>query len=99
MHSLAVVDRHGANLADRNRKITGPLASSSKLGGMASLVPSLPFRGGPRGPDRCLACGKRIGSRDDAIRLRGEVRVHRSCATYEARRRRYGAERLGFPLR
>jgi hypothetical protein len=66
---------------------------------MAFLMPSLPFRGGPGGPDRCLACGKRIGSRDDAIRLRGEVRVHRGCATYEARRRRYGAERLGFPLR
>jgi hypothetical protein len=52
-----------------------------------------------RSSERCLACGGRIGSRDEVMRLRGDVRVHRRCATYEARRRRVGAERLGFPPR
>ena len=63
---------------------------------MTPLVPS--FESEP-GPERCLACGKRIGGRDEAVKLRGNVRVHRRCATYQVRRRRYGAERLGFPPR
>ena len=66
---------------------------------MAFSMLSLAFGARESGHGRCLACGGRIGARDDAMRLRGDVRVHRRCATYEARRRRYGAERLGFPAR
>jgi hypothetical protein len=66
---------------------------------MAFPMPNLALRPRPGGAESCLACGGRIGSHDDALRLRGDVRVHRRCATYEARRRRYGAERLGFPPR
>ena len=32
-------------------------------------------------------------------RLRGGTIVHRDCATYDMRRRRVGAERLGYPPR
>jgi hypothetical protein len=66
---------------------------------MAFPMPNLTRGTRPAGGGRCLACGGRIDARDDAIRLRGDVRVHRRCATYEARRRRYGADRLGFPPR
>jgi hypothetical protein len=61
-------------------------------------MPSLPpFR--DDSSSRCLVCGKRIGQRDDALRLRGNTRVHKRCATYDVRRRRYGSERLGYPPR
>jgi hypothetical protein len=59
----------------------------------------LPSFGSEPGPNRCIACGKRISGSDEAVRLRGSVCVHRCCATYQLRRRRYGAERLGFPPR
>jgi hypothetical protein len=59
----------------------------------------LPSFGSEPGPNRCIACGKRISGREQAVRLRGTVRVHRRCATYQLRRRRYGPERLGFPPR
>ena len=29
--------------------------------------------------------------------MRGETLVHKRCATYQMRRRREGAERLGYP--
>jgi hypothetical protein len=65
---------------------------------MAPLISRLPLLGRDEAL-RCLACGQRIGSLDETLRLRGNARVHRRCATYEARRRRVGSERLGFPLR
>jgi hypothetical protein len=45
----------------------------------------------------CLACGRALTGRDEQMRLRGGVLVHRACATYEMRRRRTGDERLGYP--
>ena len=45
----------------------------------------------------CLVCGGRIGARDERVRIRGELHVHRQCATYSMRRRRTGSARLGYP--
>jgi hypothetical protein len=36
----------------------------------------------------CFACGRAILRSDDALRVRGGSVVHRSCATYSARRGR-----------
>jgi hypothetical protein len=55
----------------------------------------------PRGGGRpvCLVCGRGVSQGDERVRLRGGVVVHRGCATYDMRRRRTGAERLGHPHR
>jgi hypothetical protein len=45
----------------------------------------------------CLMCARAIGDRDEQIRLRGGAMVHRTCATYDMRRRRTGEARLGYP--
>jgi hypothetical protein len=45
----------------------------------------------------CFACGRGISPHDSRIRVRGGTVVHRSCATYQLRRRRTGLERLGYP--
>jgi len=45
----------------------------------------------------CLMCGRAVAPRDDRMRLRGGVVVHRACATYDMRRRRTGRARLGYP--
>ncbi|HKF81199.1 MAG TPA: hypothetical protein VKB17_10270 [Thermoleophilaceae bacterium] len=47
----------------------------------------------------CLVCGRAVAPRDDRMRLRGGVVVHRACATYNMRRRRSGPRRLGYPRR
>ena len=47
----------------------------------------------------CLACGRPVSDRDETIRIRGGTVVHRRCATYVARRRRTGSDRLGYPRR
>jgi adenine-specific DNA methylase len=50
----------------------------------------------PRGGrPTCVVCGRSISPRDERLRLRGGTVVHRSCATYDMRRRRVGAARLG----
>jgi hypothetical protein len=36
----------------------------------------------------CFACGRTISPQDAWLRVRGGSLVHRSCATYELRRRR-----------
>jgi hypothetical protein len=53
----------------------------------------------PRGDGRqpCLVCGRSVSARDERLRLRGGVLVHRACATYDMRRRRTGSARLGYP--
>ena len=45
----------------------------------------------------CLVCGDSVSPRDERMRLRGGTVVHRRCATYDMRRRRVGAARLGYP--
>jgi hypothetical protein len=45
----------------------------------------------------CVVCGDAVMPRDDSMRLRGGVVVHRRCASYEMRRRRVGEARLGYP--
>jgi adenine-specific DNA methylase len=45
----------------------------------------------------CVVCGRAVSERDEQMRLRGGVLVHRACATYEMRRRRTGDARLGYP--
>jgi adenine-specific DNA methylase len=45
----------------------------------------------------CLVCGRAVSERDEQMRLRGGARVHRTCATYDMRRRRVGEARLGYP--
>ncbi|MFL5869369.1 MAG: hypothetical protein ACJ766_19865 [Thermoleophilaceae bacterium] len=45
----------------------------------------------------CLVCGRAVAPRDERMRLRGGVVVHRACATYDMRRRRVGSGRLGYP--
>jgi hypothetical protein len=47
----------------------------------------------------CLVCGRGVSNDDDRMRLRGGAFVHRTCATYDMRRRRTGSERLGYPSR
>jgi hypothetical protein len=47
----------------------------------------------------CLICGRGLASGDERLRLRGGAFVHSGCATYDMRRRRTGAERLGYPGR
>jgi hypothetical protein len=49
------------------------------------------------GRPSCLVCGRAVAPRDERMRLRGDVVVHRACATYEMRRRRVGSGRLGYP--
>jgi hypothetical protein len=44
----------------------------------------------------CLVCGRTV-SETDQMRLRGGAFVHRTCATYDMRRRRTGEGRLGYP--
>jgi hypothetical protein len=52
----------------------------------------------PRGGrPACLVCGRFVRSSDERLLLRGGTVVHRSCATYEMRRRRVGTGRLGYP--
>jgi hypothetical protein len=51
----------------------------------------------PGGRPVCLVCGRAVTPRDDRMRLRGGAVVHRACATYDMRRRRTGAGRLGYP--
>jgi hypothetical protein len=54
----------------------------------------------PRGGrPTCLICGRSLAPRDERLRLRGGTVVHRTCATYEMRRRRVGSARLGYPFR
>jgi hypothetical protein len=50
-----------------------------------------------RGRPVCMVCGRSIASHDAHLRLRGGTLVHRSCATYDMRRRRTGDDRLGYP--
>jgi hypothetical protein len=45
----------------------------------------------------CLVCGRAVSGHDEQLRLRGGAVVHRSCATYDMRRRRTGDGRLGYP--
>jgi hypothetical protein len=45
----------------------------------------------------CLVCGRAVSDRDEQMRLRGGAVVHRTCATYDMRRRRTGEGRLGYP--
>lgn len=45
----------------------------------------------------CLMCGRAVADGDEQMRLRGGAVVHRTCATYEMRRRRTGDARLGYP--
>jgi hypothetical protein len=53
---------------------------------------------GPRGGHpMCLVCGRPVAPRQEQLRLRGGVVVHRACATYDMRRRRVGDARLGYP--
>ena len=52
---------------------------------------------GSLGRPVCLVCGRAVAPRDDRMRLRGGVVVHRACATYDMRRRRTGRGRLGYP--
>ena len=47
----------------------------------------------------CLVCSRGLATGDERLRLRGGAFVHRECATYDMRRRRTGAERLGYPGR
>jgi hypothetical protein len=52
----------------------------------------------PRGGrPTCLVCGRGVADGEERLRLRGGGVVHRSCATYEMRRRRVGSSRLGYP--
>jgi hypothetical protein len=44
----------------------------------------------------CLVCGRAV-SEAEQMRLRGGAFVHRTCATYDMRRRRTGEGRLGYP--
>ena len=54
----------------------------------------------PRGARQlCLVCGRAVGPADERMRLRGNIVVHRRCATYHMRRRRTGPGRLGYPPR
>ena len=66
---------------------------------MAPLLESIiSVMGSPRGRRPvCLVCGRGIGPGEELMRLRGETLVHRRCASYQMRRRREGAERLGYP--
>jgi hypothetical protein len=65
---------------------------------MAPLLESLSVLASPRGRRPvCLVCGRGIGPGEELMRLRGETLVHRRCASYQMRRRREGAERLGYP--
>ena len=66
---------------------------------MAPLLESIiSVMGSPRGRRPvCLVCGRGIGPGEELMRLRGETLVHKRCATYQMRRRREGAERLGYP--
>ena len=52
---------------------------------------------GRDGQPTCFACGRRIAPGDARLQVRGGTPVHRSCATYEMRRRRTGGDRLGYP--
>jgi hypothetical protein len=45
----------------------------------------------------CLMCGRAVADSDEPMRLRGGAVVHRTCATYDMRRRRTGEARLGYP--
>lgn len=45
----------------------------------------------------CIVCGRTVSSRQEPLKLRGGTIVHRECATYDLRRRRTGAARLGYP--
>ena len=58
-----------------------------------SALPKTPFSKGPV----CLVCAQSLAPRDERVRLRGGTLVHRSCATYDMRRRRTGSGRLGYP--
>jgi hypothetical protein len=66
---------------------------------MAPLLESIiSVMASPRGRRPvCLVCGRGIGPGEELMRLRGETLVHRRCASYQMRRRREGAERLGYP--
>ena len=66
---------------------------------MAPLLESIiSVMGSPRGRRPvCLVCGRGIGPGEELMRMRGETLVHKRCATYQMRRRREGAERLGYP--
>jgi hypothetical protein len=66
---------------------------------MAPLLDSIiSVMGSPRGRRPiCLVCGRSITKGQELMRLRGEMVVHRRCATYDMRRRREGVERLGYP--
>ncbi len=66
---------------------------------MPALVDKVRHVLAPRSEERpvCLVCGRAVAPRDDRMRLRGGVVVHRACATYDMRRRRAGPGRLGYP--
>ena len=66
--------------------------------GMATLLTNVValMRAGRHAP-RCLVCGRPISDSEKYIRLRGDARAHRECATYSMRRRREGQARLGHP--
>jgi hypothetical protein len=71
------------------------------LGTMPSLLDNIRSAiAGPRGARPvCMACGRVVSPRDESLRVQGGSVVHRSCATYQLRRRRTGQERLGYPRR
>jgi hypothetical protein len=80
--------------------VAGPniRAMNSLLGKtfLAAVVRSLRERSsGTR--QSCLVCGGRIEPREDRVWVRGDLHVHRRCATYSMRRRRTGVGRLGYP--
>jgi hypothetical protein len=66
---------------------------------MTPLIDNVRHVLAPRSGGRqvCLVCGRAVAPRDERMRLRGGVVVHRACATYDMRRRRVGSRRLGYP--
>jgi hypothetical protein len=66
---------------------------------MTTLLDNVRHVLAPRSGGRpvCLVCGRAVAPRDERMRLRGGVVVHRACATYDMRRRRVGSGRLGYP--
>ena len=43
----------------------------------------------------CLVCGRGVSPAEGSLKLRGGAVVHRSCATYDARRGRVDGEERG----
>jgi hypothetical protein len=70
-----------------------------RFGEMPPLIDSIrAAMSRPRGGrPACLVCNRFVTAQDERMPLRGGIVVHRSCATYEMRRRRVGTRRLGYP--